>query len=248
MPVPAVAALADDPTARVVVFVDGQNLYHRCKALYGHPLCHPHLLAEYLAGSRTRHRIACRFYTGVPSPNEPGERTKRRNLDRRLAGMRKVGVTVVTRPLRYHDAWGIDDPLPGPNADTPSRVVRVSPYRRAQEKGIDLALALDVVEFALTGVLDVAIVVSFDRDLHEIPRAVRNLRGSLPGPVRIEAAVPVAEGRRRPIILDGFDYTHQVPPSVFAYLADRTDYTVEDERWIPVEPPRSLQDVGFRGR
>jgi hypothetical protein len=37
------------------------------------------------------------------------------------------------------------------------------------EKGIDLALALEVVEFALNGVFDVAIVVSLDRDLEEIP-------------------------------------------------------------------------------
>lgn len=160
MPVPAVAALADAPTARVMGVVDGQNLHRRCKALYGHPSWHPHLLAEYLAGPRTVHRVACRFYTGVPSPNGPGERTKRRNIDRRLAGMRKVGVTVVARRLRYHDAWGIDD--------------------------------------------------------HQ----------------------------RRPIILEGLDHAHPVPRAVFERIAERTDYTVDDDLWTPVETPRSWADIG----
>lgn len=46
MPDPAVAALANDPNAKVLVFVDGQNLYKTCQQLFGHPLCHPHLLAQ----------------------------------------------------------------------------------------------------------------------------------------------------------------------------------------------------------
>lgn len=55
---PAIDALATDPAARVMVFVDGQNLYNRCRDLFGHPLCHPHLLAQYLAGPRTHHPAA----------------------------------------------------------------------------------------------------------------------------------------------------------------------------------------------
>jgi hypothetical protein len=54
MPDPAVAALAADPAARVMVFIDGQNLYKSCHELFRHPLCHPHLLAEHLAGPRTQ--------------------------------------------------------------------------------------------------------------------------------------------------------------------------------------------------
>jgi hypothetical protein len=54
VPDPAVAALATDPTAKVLVFIDGQNLYKACRSLFGHPLCHPHLLAQHLAGPGTR--------------------------------------------------------------------------------------------------------------------------------------------------------------------------------------------------
>jgi len=70
---PRIDELATDPEARVMVFVDGQNLYNTCRRTFGHALCNPHLLAEHLAGPRTRHRVACRFYTGRPNPNIPHE-------------------------------------------------------------------------------------------------------------------------------------------------------------------------------
>jgi len=44
--------------------------------------------------------VDCRFYTGRPNPNTDPRGA--RNLDRRLSLMRREGVTVVTRPLRYH--------------------------------------------------------------------------------------------------------------------------------------------------
>lgn len=162
--------LARDPTARVMVLVDGQNLYKTCARVFGHPLCHPHLLAEHLAGPRNRNRVACRFYTGRPDVNVPGEAIRTRNLDRRLAVMRQHGVTVVTRKLRYHWDWGHREALPESRPGAAEQVVTLRPWQRPQEKGVDLVLALDLVEFVLTDVCDVAIVVSLDRDLTEIPR------------------------------------------------------------------------------
>ena len=35
---------------RVMVFVDAQNLYHRCKSHFGHPWAHPRALADALVG------------------------------------------------------------------------------------------------------------------------------------------------------------------------------------------------------
>lgn len=200
------------------------------------PLCHPNLLAEHLAGTRTQNRVATRFYTGVPSPNETGEKWKRRNIDQQLAGMRRVVVTVITRPLRYHDAWGIQDHLPRPTRGDAPRTAQVAPWRRPQEKGIDLLIGLDVVEFALTDKFDVGIVVSFDRDMHEIPGAIRNLRGLIDRPIRIEAAVPVKPGRGRPIILDAFDYTHQITQETFDVIADRTGLSRCHRVRVPAQP------------
>jgi uncharacterized LabA/DUF88 family protein len=238
MPDPRVLALADDLDARVMVFIDGQNLYNTCRRLFGHPLCHPHVLAHELAGPRVNHRVATRFYTGRPNPNIPGEDTRARNLDRRLAAMRGVGVTVVTRPLRYHWDWGHRDPLPDPAPGGPDLTVTLRPWQRPQEKGIDLAIGLDVVEFVLDGSCDVAIIVSLDRDLAEIPRAIRSLGRLIRRPVRLEAAVPVSGSDARPKTLAGFDYTHQITPQVFARCRDDVDYTVPDHAWQPPVLPR----------
>jgi uncharacterized LabA/DUF88 family protein len=236
----AVTALATDPAARVMVFIDGQNLYKRCRDLFGHPLCHPHLLAQYLAGPRTQRPVACRFYTGRPNPNVTGEAEKTRNLDRRLQAMRQVGVTVVFRPLRYHWEWGHRTMLPKAEDGLPGRRVTLHPWQRPQEKGIDLVMALDLIEFVLTGKCDVAIVVSLDRDLHEIPQAVRHLQPLVGRPVRLEAAVPVPDGLRSPKTLAAFHHTHQITSKVFQRIRDDTDYTVPDKLWKPPTLPTIL--------
>jgi uncharacterized LabA/DUF88 family protein len=236
---PAVDALTTDPAARVMVFVDGQNLYNRCRDLFGHPHCHPHLLAHYLAGRRTEHPVACRYYTGRPNPNVPGESRKARNLDRRLHVMRQAGVTVVSRPLRYHWDWGHRQPLPRPAPGLTGRRVTLYPWQRPQEKGIDLTIALDLIELVLVDRCDVAVVVSLDRDLREIPRAVRNLRPLIGRAVRLEAAVPVPDGLRAPKVLPDFHYTHQITAEVFKHIRDDTDYTVPSAVWVPPVPPRT---------
>jgi uncharacterized LabA/DUF88 family protein len=220
--------LSIDPYTKVAVFIDGQNLYKACREQFAHPLCHPHLLAEYLAG--TRNVAECRFYTGRPNPNS--NPIGARNLDRRLAVMRRHGVTVITRPLRYHWDWGHrNQALPPPGPGVPPQRVMVSPWQRPQEKGIDLAIGLDVVELLLTRTCDVAIIVSLDRDLYEIPRAMQNLGSVMGRPVRLEAAVPVPDGRNMPKILPIFAYTHQITREVFSRIRDDTDYTVDDATW-----------------
>jgi uncharacterized LabA/DUF88 family protein len=235
---PAVAALASDPNTRVMVFVDGQNLYQGCKKLFGNPHCHPHLLAQYLAGVRNVNPVQCRFYTGRPNPNIAGEKDKTRNLDRRLHGIRASGVTVVTRELRYHWDWGHKQPLPRAAPGLPPETVILRPWQRPQEKGIDLALALDVVEFVLTGKCDVAVVVSLDRDLTEIPTAVHNLKHLCNRPIRLEAAVPT-DGKR-PKTLTGFHFTHQITAAVFQRIVDTSDYTAPDGQWTPPVIPLLL--------
>ena len=61
--------LPTDPDARVMVFIDGQNLYKRCQQLFGYPLCHPRMLANELAGPRTNQEPSVRLYSGRPNPN-----------------------------------------------------------------------------------------------------------------------------------------------------------------------------------
>ena len=240
MSIPSQTSLATDPDARVLVFVDGQNLYKECERLFQHALCHPHLLAELLAGPRTNHRVGCRYYTGRPNPNIAPLLAS--HLDRRISAMSGVGVTVTTRPLRYHWDWGHRMPLPPPSPEQAPQAVTLTPWQRPQEKGIDLVLALDVIEFLLTDICDVAIIVSLDRDLCEIPTTLRNLKGFLRRPVRLEAAVPVPAGLATPKRLSGFALTHQITPEVFALIRDDIDYTVPADQWVPPVLPRALAD------
>lgn len=232
------ADLSNDPSTRVMVFVDGQNLYKRCKELFGHPTCHPHLLAQYLAGTRSPERVRCRFYTGVPNPNK--QPTAARNLDRRLSVIRRTGVTVVRRTLNYHWDWQPAERLPRPKANSGDQLAYMRSYERPQEKGIDLRLGLDVVEFVLLNRCDVAIIVSLDRDLWEIPEALANLKTLIRRPYRLEAAVPVSGERRNPKTLPRFAFTHQITPDVFELIRDDTNYGVPPEDWRPPLPPERL--------
>lgn len=231
--------LSRDPSARVLVFVDGQNLYKESGRLFGHPLCHPHLLAEHLAGPRVGYRVGCRFYSGRPSPNVSPAAAS--HFDRRISAMSGAGVTTVTRPLRYHWEWGHQAKLPAPEPGAAPQTVTLTPWQRPHEKGIDLAIALDVIEFLMTGVCDVAIIVSLDRDLAEIPTAAKNLRALIRRSVRLEAAVPALEGLS-PKMLSGFAMTHQITPAVFALIRDDTDYTVSPDQWIAPVLPKDLAE------
>jgi uncharacterized LabA/DUF88 family protein len=240
---PEVDKLASDPTARVIVFIDGQNLYKTCQELFGHPLCHPHLLAEALAGPRTSNRVGARYYTGRPDPNRPAERFKARNLDRRLDLISRYGATVCRRPLRYHWDWGHKQNLPAPGPEAAPQTVTMHPWERPQEKGIDVLIALDVIEFILTNLCDVAIVVSLDRDLREIPEALRNLKGLIERPYRLEAAVPVDSDHGVPKQLSGFNHTHQITPSLFDLIRDDTPYNARDAKWTVPTFPRTIAEA-----
>lgn len=237
----AMAALATAPDARVMVFVDGQNLYKTCKELFGHPLCHPHLLAEHLAGPRTRNRVACRYYTGKPDPHR--EKWKASHVDRRLALISRYGATLQTRVLNYHWDWGHRATLPLPGEGVPEQTVTLHPWQRPHEKGIDVLLALDVIEFILTETCDVAIIVSLDKDLREIPEALRKLEKVISRPYRIEAAVPVASDSDRPKRLKGFHHTHQITPSLFELIRDDTRYNASPKRWTTPIFPASLAEA-----
>jgi uncharacterized LabA/DUF88 family protein len=133
--------------------------------------------------------------------------------------------------------------LPEPGPGVPAQRVKLHPWERPQEKGIDVLIALDVIEFIVTDLCDVAILVSLDRDLHEIPAALRNLSKLIDRPYRLEAAVPVASDKGFPKTLSGFAYTHQITPSLFDLIREDTDYTVSDEKWSPPVFPPNLAEV-----
>ena len=164
---------------RAVSFIDGQNLYRHAKDAFGHhhPNYDPRKHADALCAEHGWVNDGVRFYTGVPSadrsPMWHGYWT------RRLTAMRRAGIAVTSRPLRYRVE----------TVRLPDGSVHEIPVER--EKGVDLRLGLDVVRMARNGELDVAILFSQDQDLaYEVAHLfVVDMRDVGPGnapPVRID--------------------------------------------------------------
>lgn len=130
---------------RVVVFVDYQNVHGWARRLFlddgtetskGHIF--PGQLGELIVSRRSRSSTLedVRVYRGRPNPErQPGAA---RANDRQTNDWERSGVTVIRRNLMYPPNY--------PNA-------------RATEKGIDVAIAVDMMRMAARRELDVAVLV-----------------------------------------------------------------------------------------
>ena len=177
---------------RVMVFIDGQNLFKGVNRRFKARL-HPILLARELASDREL--VGTCYYSGI---HDRDENEHMHDLVRRRHELiERSGVTVTERTLRYHWEWRVDDDdlKPPWYRDAGERhTADVKRHRGAREKGIDVALALDAVAAALTGECDVAIIVSRDRDLMEIAAEVKErchgagAGGDCDGGVKVEVA------------------------------------------------------------
>lgn len=119
--------------------------------------------------------------------------------------MRLPNTTVIMRTLRYPRDW---------------------PQVKPEEKGIDVALAVDFVTMAVRGEYDVGILMSTDTDLKPALEAVADLKGT-PFP-RCEVAAWTREGERsRHLSIDRANlWCHWLTESDYRVVADETDYTL----------------------
>src|SRR5450756_2821235 len=165
---------------RVVVFLDYQNVYHRARDAFCardaaaregqvDPLALGHLLAGRVPGGRL---AGVRAYRGRPSRRrDPRSYAAYRRQTAKQASRGGGLVTVISRDLRYPPEW---------------------PRRAAQEKGIDVALAVDFVMMVARRQYDVGLLFSSDTDLVTALEAVLALR---PGdPAACEVAAWAAPG------------------------------------------------------
>ena len=165
---------------RAIVFIDGQNLYHLAKAAwlsgpagsgptppYAWPSYDVAMLAQALVGkSPGRTLEQTRFYTGVPDAS--------RNplwhgfWINKLQYLRRSGVCV------YRG--------------------RVNPG--GQEKGVDVSLAVDLVQAAHERHYDVAIIVSQDWDFGPAVGLAKRIAASQGRRPIFESAYPLGPGSR----------------------------------------------------
>ncbi|EDL49449.1 NYN domain-containing protein [Erythrobacter sp. SD-21] len=149
-------------------FIDGQNLFKQAKRLFGHrePNFDPVALHREVSRMAGFAPGPVRVYTGIPAAN----RQPRWHLfwNNKIQAMKRAGVTVTTRPLRYRKRQLFDEDG------------EVETITQAEEKGIDIRIALDLVRMARREELDAAIIYSQDQDLNEVVseiEAISQLQG-----------------------------------------------------------------------
>lgn len=186
--------------------MDYQNLHGWARRQF-HPVnVHPALghidplrLAQLLVGRRRRPSAlsAVRVYRGRPAPvHQP---TAAAANDRQTANWERSGlVTVVRRPLRYPHDW---------------------PESPASEKGIDVALAIDLVAMGMDNQYEAAILFSSDTDLLPAVETVVHRRLG-----HIELATWTGARRLR-FSGSQLPWCHFVSEAEYRTIEDHTDYT-----------------------
>jgi hypothetical protein len=192
---------------RVVLFVDYQNVFNSARERFHRngPRCsadgqiEPVRLGQLLASRRRRpSRLGeVRVYRGVPDPTRQPE-ANAANSRQTVAWTKDPLVSVFRRPLRYPRGW---------------------PAIPAQEKGVDVALAIDMVRLALRREYDAAILFSTDTDLVPALEAIRE----------IKAHVEVASWRgSNPLRFPGgatLPWCHFLSAGDYRQVADPRDYS-----------------------
>lgn len=145
---------------------------------YHHPNYDPIKLVDAVCAAKGWERRGIRFYTGTPSSTESP--MWHGYWARRTLAMRRAGVLVTTRPLRYHTE-NIE------LADGAYETVSIP-----QEKGIDIRLALDAVRLTLQNQLDVALIFSQDQDLAELATELKEIARATGRWVKVACAFPVS--------------------------------------------------------
>lgn len=208
---------------RVVVFIDYQNAYRGARSAFHNHTVDPHyfgqfdpvLLAEHLAGDAREARVLqeVRIYRGLPSSSRDpkGYGASRRQIS---AWEKDPRVTVLSRPIRYPDGW-----RPG------SHVEAESP----QEKGIDVALALDFAILGHENRYDVGMMFSADTDLKPALEYIADKRRAWGHPVPEVAAWSSTQKHSQRLSLSGADrkvYCHWVDETTYERVRDNTNYTL----------------------
>jgi len=198
---------------RVVVFIDAQNTYKGARELFFMKTdpspCgqfDPIKLGELVCkkkppscGHEARRLHQVRIYTGRPeSSKDP--KTYGAHM-RQSAAWEKKGVIVKARTLRYPFDW---------------------PTRSAEEKGIDVALAVDFVTLAVDQEYDIGVIVSTDTDLRPALEYVtdKNLAS-------VEVAAWYTTFARGLSLPDRLMWCHRLVRSDYDAIADYVDYNIK---------------------
>lgn len=130
---PGFAMSSEPALIRTVAFVDGQNLFHSAREAFGHtyPNYDVAKLARAVCAVNGWQLIETRFYTGVPDAKD--DPFWHGFWSNKLLAMRRAGISILSRAPRYRNQRV---KLPDGNVHT---------FLAAEEKGVDMRIALDVI-------------------------------------------------------------------------------------------------------
>ena len=202
------------------MFIDYENIRFAAREVFGDPQRDPYtfghvnplrlglMLAQ--LGEKVdpgRELTAVKVYRGRAGPKS-GPRAQAASARQFAAWQSQPRVTVRSRPLRYQPtAWSMNKPTAW----------------RAEEKGIDVMMALDIAIGARDQAYDVAVVASADSDL------VPALEDAQDIGKRVETAMwwSPAYPHRRMKVPGRRLWNHALDASQFGHVRDDTDYTAD---------------------
>lgn len=217
----------DDPK-RVVVFIDYQNVYRDARRAFGgggyssdgqidRILYGQHLASLRKPRARRERRALeqIRIYRGRPH-SEKQAKTAAAHM-RQVAAWEKAGedwkpggLKVITRDLRYPRDYPRDGGRP-------------------EEKGIDVALAIDAVSMAINGELDIAILATTDTDQRPVFEAFGRLPLD-PAP-EVETATWMSRSFSKKLETPGVEtFVHRLNDAAYRNVHDSRDYNLSSRR------------------
>jgi Uncharacterized conserved protein len=208
---------------RAIAFFDGQNLFRHAKEAFGyhHPNYDPAKLHAAICKHFGFRDCGVRFYTGTP--NIEKSELWHGYWTNRLLAMTRSGILVTKRPIRYRTERVVLSDGTEHTIDT------------AQEKGIDIRIALDIVRMTLRNQLDVVVLFSQDQDLSEVCSEVREIARTSSRWIKIISAFPVSDTASVKRGVNNSDW-FEMDKAFYDSCLDPHDYRAPKFRTQPLPP------------
>jgi uncharacterized LabA/DUF88 family protein len=205
---------AEPPVKRTVAFVDGQNLFHAVRYAFGYtyPNYDVSALARAICAPRGWHLDQVRFYTGVPDPTDNAFWSG--FWAAKLLAMSRDGIWTFSRALRYRNQ----------TVKLPDGTMHA--FLAAEEKGVDVRIALDIIRMGHRRQYDVALVFSQDQDLSEVAAEVRVISAEQARWIKIASAFPDGPAARNHRGINSTDWI-RIDRAVYDTCIDARNYRVK---------------------
>lgn len=204
--------MAQEPQRkRAISFIDGQNLFYAAKEAFGysHPNYDVQLLSRSVCDRQSWSLTQTQFYTGIPDVGDDAD--KNYFWSGKLAVMGRQGVDVFSRPLRYRNR----------KVRLPDNTIHS--FLAAEEKGIDVRIALDIIRLARLRQYDVALIFSQDQDLSEVAEEIRVLAREQNRWIKVVSAFPSSPASRNKRGINKTDWI-RIDRAAYDACIDHRDY------------------------